>query len=181
MDKLSVSPVWSANLKLNVGVINTTGKLDLSINDGSVTVTDTSVTNTAGATNVVYTIKFRASAPSKTLTVKWTQNTTSSTGRVSLQSATLVSAADTTSPTTVITDGPIDGSTITDDMPTFDFSSGDGGVSYQCRIDGSTYSTCASPFTTATLGTGAHTFDVRSTDASGNTETRPPRRSFTVQ
>jgi hypothetical protein len=144
-------------------------------------VTDTSVTNAAGTTNVVYTINFRASAASKNLTVKWTQNTTAATGRVSFQSATLSNNADTTQPLTTITSGPADGSVITTPTATFGFSSNEGGSSFQCRVDEGAYLSCATPFTTGTLSDGVHTFDVRALDAAGNLSSQPPRRTFTKQ
>jgi Ca2+-binding RTX toxin-like protein len=169
-------------LKLYVGVTNTTGKLEASLDDGSgMLVTDTSVTNAAGTTNVVYTINFRASAASKNLTVKWTQNTTAATGRVSFQSATLSNNADTTQPLTTITSGPADGSVITTPTATFGFSSNEGGSSFQCRVDEGAYLSCATPFTTGTLSDGVHTFDVRALDAAGNLSSQPPRRTFTKQ
>jgi hypothetical protein len=169
-------------LKLYVGVTNTTGKLEASLDDGSgLVATETSASNAAGTTNVAYTITFRASAASKNLTVKWTQNTTAATGRVSLQSATLVNNPDTTLPVTTITSGPADGSVVTTSTATFGFSSNESGSSFQCRMDETIYLPCANPFTTGTLSDGQHTFDVRAVDAAGNIASQPPRRTFTKQ
>jgi hypothetical protein len=169
-------------LKLYVGVTNTTGRLEASLNDGSgLIATDTSVTNAAGTTNVVYTINFRASSASKNLTVKWTQNTTAATGRVSFQSATLSNNADTTLPITTITSGPADGSVVTTSTATWGFSSNESGSTFQCRVDGTNYQSCATPFTTSALSDGQHTFDVRAVDAAGNVSSQPPRRTFTKQ
>jgi hypothetical protein len=49
----------------------------------------------------------------------------------------------------------------------FNFSAG-GGSSYQCQLDGGTYSTCASPASYSALANGSHTFNVRSV-AGGST------------
>jgi hypothetical protein len=79
---------------------------------------------------------------------------------------------------TTITGGP-SGPT-NDTTPTFTFTGVNGAVSFQCRVDGATFATCASPFTTAALGQGAHTFEVRALSASGAPENTPASRSFTV-
>ena len=52
--------------------------------------TDTSLTNSSGTTNRVYTLNYRAASAGQTLTVKWTVNATFNTyGNVTLQAATL--------------------------------------------------------------------------------------------
>ncbi len=59
-----------------------------------------------------------------------------------------------------------------DSTPSFDFSSSeDPGSSFACSLDQGTpaYSTCTSPFTSAALSDGDHTFRVRATDQAGNT------------
>jgi CSLREA domain-containing protein len=73
---------------------------------------------------------------------------------------------DTVAPTTTITSGPA--GLTNDSTPTFGFSS-EAGVSFQCRVDTAAFAACSSPHTTATLSDGAHTFEVRATDAAGNT------------
>jgi hypothetical protein len=73
---------------------------------------------------------------------------------------------DTAAPQTTIDSGPTgptSGST-----PTFSFSS-EAGASFQCRVDAAAFAACSSPHTTAALADGAHTFEVRATDAAGNT------------
>ena len=75
--------------------------------------------------------------------------------------------------------GRPDGTT-NDSTPTFSFTSTEAGSTFQCRVDAAVFAPCATPFTTATLTDGAHTFEVRATDAAGNTDASPASRSFTV-
>ena len=89
-----------------------------------------------------------------------------------------VSSGDTTAPDTTITAGP--SGTTNDSTPTFSFTSTEAGSTFACRIDAGAWVACTSPFTTAALGDGAHTFEVRATDVAGNTDASPASRSFTV-
>lgn len=79
---------------------------------------------------------------------------------------------DTAAPITtlVVTPQAIDNSV----RATFQFSS-EAAATFACSVDGTTFASCASPFVTAMLLDGAHTFEVRATDAAGNVET-PARR-----
>ena len=54
------------------------------------------------------------------------------------------------------------------------------GATFQCRVDGGQFATCTSPFTTAALAQGAHTFEVRALDAAGNADPTPASRAFTI-
>ena len=87
---------------------------------------------------------------------------------------------DRVAPDTSITVGPAEGSTITTAIPTFSFSSTEAGSSFECRVDGGSFAPCSSPFTTAALSNGAHSFSVRATDPAGNTDASPATRNFTV-
>jgi hypothetical protein len=51
--------------------------------------------------------------------------------------------------------------------PSFTFSGG-GGSSYQCQLDGGTFSACSSPKTYSSLADGQHTFKVHATSGSTN-------------
>ena len=65
--------------------------------------------------------------------------------------------------------------------PTFSFSSSVPGSSFECRVDASSYESCASPEATSELTDGAHTFDVRAIDPAGYVDATPASRTLTVQ
>ena len=83
-------------------------------------------------------------------------------------------------PETTITSGPAPGSTTNDPTPAFEFSSNEAGSTFACRVDTGDFSDCTTPFTTATLDNGPHTFEVLATDPAGNVDASPASRSFTV-
>lgn len=84
---------------------------------------------------------------------------------------------DTTAPDTTITSGPTG---LTNDLtPTFAFTS-EAGAAFECKLDTAAYSACQTPFTTPTLGDGAHSVAVRAKDAYGNVDATPATRTFTV-
>jgi subtilisin family serine protease len=85
---------------------------------------------------------------------------------------------DTAPPETQIVSGPT-GPT-NDPTPRFEFSSNERGAGLECRLDGGSYSACHSPRTFGLLADGPHTFEVRATDAAGNTDPSAASRSFTV-
>ena len=69
---------------------------------------------------------------------------------------------------------------ISDDTPTFEFSSDKPGSTFECRIDAAPFADCATPFTSDELDEGPHTFQVRAVDVSGNRDATPPSAAFTV-
>jgi hypothetical protein len=76
-------------------------------------------------------------------------------------------AIDTTAPAApTITSSPNDPTSST--SASFSFS-GEGSATFACRRDGGAFTVCTSPMTYTGLGDGAHTFNVRQTDAAGNT------------
>ena len=86
--------------------------------------------------------------------------------------------ADTDPPQTTITETP--GDVTNDATPTFRFVSDEPNSTFRCRVDAAAFATCMSPFTSATLANGAHTFEVKATDAFTNEDATPATFSFTV-
>jgi hypothetical protein len=83
---------------------------------------------------------------------------------------------DTIAPTVSITGGPT-GPT-SDSTPTFTFTTAGAPTQTECRIDTAAFAACSATFTPSARGEGAHTFEVRVTDAAGNTGNAT--RAFTV-
>ncbi len=92
--------------------------------------------------------------------------------------ATRTVTIDTVGPQTTITGGPSGRGN--DSTPTFNFTSNEAGSTFQCRTDGGAFASCSSPRTTAALGDGDHTFQVRARDQATNLDPTPASRSFTV-
>ncbi|MFN8111859.1 MAG: hypothetical protein U0R51_01535 [Solirubrobacterales bacterium] len=88
-------------------------------------------------------------------------------------------ASDTVAPTTAITSGPAEGASIQADEATFGLGGDEQPLTFQCKLDGGSFAPCASPKTLTGIGLGAHTFQVRATDAAGNPGTTVTR-NFTV-
>ncbi len=85
---------------------------------------------------------------------------------------------DPVAPDTTIATGPVGPTNET--TPTFTFTSTEVGSTFQCRVDAAAFAACISPFTTAVLSFGAHTFEVRAIDLAGNVDATPASRNFTV-
>jgi hypothetical protein len=73
---------------------------------------------------------------------------------------------DSVAPTATINSGP--SGTTQQTSASFGFSSSEAGSSFECRIDSGAYGACSSPKAYSGLSDGAHTFQVRATDAAGN-------------
>jgi Ca2+-binding RTX toxin-like protein len=85
---------------------------------------------------------------------------------------------DTTAPDVQVTDGPT-GATV-ETTPTFGFTAPDA-VTFECRMDAEAFAACSGPgnvHTAGPLAVGAHAFEVRATDAAGNSATAT--RAFEV-
>jgi hypothetical protein len=85
---------------------------------------------------------------------------------------------DATAPQTVIDVGPQPVSN--NPAPTFEFSADELGSTFECRFGSAAFQPCTSPFTSAPLDDGSHTFAVRATDPSGNLDTTPATRTFQI-
>ena len=85
---------------------------------------------------------------------------------------------DTAAPQTTLDSSPSDPTSST--SADFDFSSSEGGSTFECRIDGGAWGACTSPKSYTSLADGSHTFDVRATDQAGNTDASPSSFTWTV-
>ena len=94
---------------------------------------------------------------------------------------TFTTAADTTVPDTTIDSGP--SGTVSSTTASFGFSSNESGSTFKCRLDStseSAWSDCSSAQDYDGLSEGTHTFEVKATDTSGNTDPTPASRTWTV-
>jgi hypothetical protein len=94
---------------------------------------------------------------------------------------------DATAPVSSIVAGLADGATTTATALSWDFASNEPGVTYACRVYPAAltpgpFAPCsgASSHTAAGFSPGVYAFEVRATDALGNTEEAPVKRTFTV-
>ncbi|HEY7003424.1 MAG TPA: sigma-70 family RNA polymerase sigma factor [Gaiellaceae bacterium] len=85
---------------------------------------------------------------------------------------------DTAAPNTTITSGPK--SSTGSSSATFTFSSSEGDVTFQCRLDGGSWQSCSSPRRYEGLKKGSHVFRVRSVDGAGNVDATPDAWSWAV-
>lgn len=85
---------------------------------------------------------------------------------------------DTIPPETLIMSGPE--SPTTDPTPTFTFTSSEVDSTFACQVDGGTFTPCGSPFTTAELSSGTHTFAVQAADLARNPDLSPAMLTFRV-
>ncbi|HZI06031.1 MAG TPA: Ig-like domain-containing protein, partial [Archangium sp.] len=81
-------------------------------------------------------------------------------------------------PDTTIVSGPPSLTNAT--SATFDFSSPEAGVTYECSLDGAAFTSCSDPETFTGLADGSHTLQVRARDAAGNVDPSPASYSWTV-
>jgi hypothetical protein len=73
---------------------------------------------------------------------------------------------DTKAPQTTITSSPP--KLTNNNLATFSFISTEAGSTFECSLDAGTFVSCTSPWTSAPLVDGIHTFQVRAVDAAGN-------------
>jgi Tol biopolymer transport system component len=89
-------------------------------------------------------------------------------------------ASDTAPPQTTIDSSPADRTNGT--SATFEFTSSEPDSVFECSLDGGSFSfaRCSSPRSYSNLTEGQHTFQVRATDVSGNTDPTPASRTWIV-
>jgi len=88
-------------------------------------------------------------------------------------------AASTTPPETIIASAPTN-STSNSTSASIAFTSSKADSTFECNLDGAAFSSCTSPQSYIGLSEGTHTFQVRATDASGNTDPTPASTGWTV-
>lgn len=89
------------------------------------------------------------------------------------------SLEDKTPPETAIVSKPSDPSG--SPVASFTYSSSEAGSSFQCKLDGGNFNSCpAAGITYSGLAEGPHTFQVRATDSSNNTDPSPAGYSFSI-
>jgi uncharacterized protein YhfF len=162
------------------GSTNRTGAITLSgtAEPGSI------VTVFEGATSKGTTTATGAGAWSRALTGvadgshTYTAKATDVAGNPSAASAGVTVVVDTIAPETSISTGPAGPTSATD--ATFAFAASEAGSTFECSLDGAAFSACASPAPYTGLAEGSHTFEVRATDAAGNTDSTPAARTWTV-
>ncbi len=87
---------------------------------------------------------------------------------------------DSSTPDSEIITGPSGSTSSTSASFTFVSPDAGGGAMYECALDGSGFSTCASPRNYTGLGEGEHAFSVRVRDAVGNYDPTPATRTWAV-
>jgi hypothetical protein len=86
---------------------------------------------------------------------------------------------DTTAPqTTLASGGPA--ATTSTTTATFNFSSDEPGVTFECSLDAGAYTACTSPKAYSGLAVGNHEFRVRARDSAGNADPSPATHSWTI-
>ena len=101
-------------------------------------------------------------------------------GNVDLSPASRTWRVDTTSPETSIDSGPADGAVTQARDVSYGFSS-EQGATFECSFDGAAFAACTSPASNSGLADGEHSFEVRATDAVGNTDPTPARRVLRIE
>ena len=86
--------------------------------------------------------------------------------------------ADTTPPQTTVAKGP--GKALAKGIAKFRFRSSEGGSTFACKLDKRKARSCKSPKTYRHLKPGKHKFKVWATDAAGNKDPTPAKRTFRV-
>ncbi len=81
-------------------------------------------------------------------------------------------------PDTSISPGPASPTNAT--TASFDLSSPQGGVTFECRLDGAAFAPCSTPVQLGNLTEGSHTFQARARDTLGNPDATPASWTWTI-
>ena len=100
-------------------------------------------------------------------------------GNVDGSAASRTWTIDRVAPQTTIDSAPA--ATTTSTSGRFTFSAGEAGSTFECSLDGAAFIACESPKDYSNLSLAGHVFQVRATDAAGNTDATPAARAWTVQ
>jgi hypothetical protein len=132
--------------------------------DGSAFTGCTSPANYSGLAAGSHTFQVRATDPA---------------GNTDSTPASVTWTIDTIAPDTAITSGPAAVTNKTN--ASFKFTSTEKGGTFACSLDGGAFAACTSPSSYNGIALGNHTFQVRATDAAGNTDPTPASYNWTVQ
>lgn len=103
---------------------------------------------------------------------------TDSTGNTDTSPATDTWTTDRTPPETSITSQPANPSKVI--TATFEWTSDDSNATFECRLNGGTWTSCSSPKTYPNLTYADYTFDVRAKDLAGNVDSTPANYAWSV-
>jgi hypothetical protein len=117
-----------------------------------------------------------ASVADDTTTTFYSTATDAAGNRSACSSNATTYVEDSAAPQTTITSGPSGGPFSLG----FSFVSSEPGSRFECRTDLDALARCTSPFTTAPLSAGYHTFEVRAIDAAGNVDPTTAGLRFTL-
>jgi hypothetical protein len=131
--------------------------------DGGGWATCTSPKNYSGLSDGTHTFQVRASDAA---------------GNVDTSPASRTWTVDTAAPETTISSGPADPTNSSD--ASFGLGSNEAGSTFECRLDGGSWTACSSPESYTALSDGTHTFEVRATDAAGNQDATPATSTWTI-
>jgi hypothetical protein len=88
-------------------------------------------------------------------------------------------SVDTTPPETLLVSAPP--AQTSDRAPRLEFAADEGGVTFECSLDASTFAACSSPWSLGELAAGRHLVAVRALDALGNRDGSPAVAVLTVE
>jgi large repetitive protein len=152
----SAAGICTASAWIADGTLIANGAVNLKKSGGNVTELCPGATLTVSVT---------ASAPADGLWT-WSTELLRDTESFALHGSQPTVRVDGTAPVVSIDSAPANPSN--DPSPTFSFSADEPGITYACRLDDATFSSCASPRSYSGLADGEHTFRVRATDEAGN-------------